>query len=72
MDWEFDHASDGNIALTGELDLIATASSRLALLLEIPNTTRLRHCFRRWASRLRSITNDTPSNGTALPRTSFP
>ena len=31
MDWEFDHAPDGNIALTGELDLAATREFTLGL-----------------------------------------
>jgi glucoamylase len=31
MDWEFDRASDGNIALTGELDLTATREFTLGL-----------------------------------------
>ena len=31
MDWEFDHAPDGNIALTGELDLAGTREFTLAL-----------------------------------------
>ena len=31
MDWEFDHATDGNIALTGELDLSASREFTLGL-----------------------------------------
>ncbi len=31
MDWEFDHAPDGNIALTGELDLTGTREFTLGL-----------------------------------------
>jgi glucoamylase len=31
MDWEFDHAPDGNIALTGELDLTSTREFTLGL-----------------------------------------
>ena len=31
MDWEFDHAPDGNIALTGELDLTVTREFTLGL-----------------------------------------
>jgi glucoamylase len=33
MDWEFDHAPDGNIALTGELDLTTTREFTLGLAL---------------------------------------
>jgi glucoamylase len=31
MDWEFDHATDGNIALTGQLDLRAHHEFTLGL-----------------------------------------
>lgn len=31
MDWEFDHATDGNIALTGKLDISATREFTLAV-----------------------------------------
>jgi len=46
MDWEFDQASDENIALTGELNLTDCREVTLGLAFGVPNTKPLRHFFK--------------------------
>jgi glucoamylase len=46
MDWEFDQASDENIALTGELNLTDCREVALGLAFGVPNTKPLRHFFK--------------------------
>jgi glucoamylase len=71
MDWEFDHATDGNIALTGQLDLTRHREFTLGLAFGDTQHHAIATLFRRWAPPSKSITNDTRNNGTALPHTSF-
>jgi glucoamylase len=47
MDWEFDGAPDGNIALTGELDLTGTRELTLGWHSAIASTTPSQRSFNR-------------------------
>jgi glucoamylase len=65
MDWEFERASDGNIALTGQLD----RSSRSALHSETASIGRSPIYCNRSQFPLTSSCPDTAKSGLRLPRT---
>ena len=71
MDWEFDHATDGNIALTGELGLRGSREFTLGLAFGDTQHHAITTLFQRsgYSFRRASQTIHT-SNGIARPRTS--
>ncbi len=71
MDWEFDHAPDGNIALTGELDLEVHREFTMGLAFGNTSTAPSQRCFSRSAFLSKSITSATRSNGSAPAPESF-
>jgi hypothetical protein len=65
MDWEFRTAEEGNIALTGEIDLPSSGEFTIAVACGGSYRAQPRSCFNRWPSRLSRIAKGMSASGSA-------
>jgi glucodextranase-like protein len=71
MDWEFDYAPDGNIALTGELGLDVQREFTMGLAFGNTQHRAITTLFQALGYLSKSITSAIRSNGSALALESF-